>query len=184
MAVPAHRKKLKRFERDGQPRFLTCSCYQRLPLFANDSIKEAFVDRLMLVQHAMNLRIHAWVIMKEHIHIILVPNPPEASIRRILSRVKRPFATMVLARWRELNAPVLERLVDAQGGMHFWQEGGGYDRNIRNSKELQRQINYVHNNPVKRDLVARPIDWKWSSARWYLMCEYRGPLIDRPEPSS
>ena len=29
-------------------------------------------------------------------------------------------------------------------------------------------INYIHENPVRRGLVTRGIDWKWSSARWYV----------------
>jgi hypothetical protein len=28
-------------------------------------------------------------------------------------------------------------------------------------------VNYIHNNPVKRGLVEDPLDWPWSSARWY-----------------
>src|SRR5690606_29172863 len=101
-------------------------------------------------------------------------------VRQILNRMKLPFATQVLARWRELNAPVLDRVRDRSGHPHFWQKGGGYDRNIRNPGELRRQIDYVHTNPVKQNLAAQPVDWKWSSARWYLMCEYRGPVIHRP----
>ena len=179
--MPAHRKTLKRFEIKEQPRFLTCSCYQRLPLFMNDAIKDAFVDRLILVQQAFDLRILAWVIMKEHFHVIVVPGTPEPTIRQILTRIKRPFAAEVLARWRELNAPILDRNRDSRGDLHFWQKGGGYDRNIRSPAELRKKIDYVHGNPVKRDLAARPIDWKWSSAPWYLMCDgYRGPVIDRP----
>jgi REP-associated tyrosine transposase len=48
----------------------------------------------------------------------------------------------------------------------FWQ-ARGYDRNIRNAKEFDVKIDYIHNNPVKRGLVKRPEDWKWSSYRHY-----------------
>ena len=46
----------------------------------------------------------------------------------------------------------------------FWQDGGGYDRNLRTAEELREMLKYVHNNPVRRELVARPEDWPWSSA--------------------
>ena len=46
----------------------------------------------------------------------------------------------------------------------FWQYGGGYDRNITGGKTLLRMIDYLHNNPVRRGLIERAIDWKWSSA--------------------
>jgi putative transposase len=47
----------------------------------------------------------------------------------------------------------------------FWQDGGGYDRNIRNSRAMRDVFTYIHNNPVERGLVIRPEDWEWSSAR-------------------
>lgn len=48
-----------------------------------------------------------------------------------------------------------------------WQPGGGYDRNVVELASLQQMIEYIHLNPVRRGLVARPEDWPWSSARWY-----------------
>ena len=30
---------------------------------------------------------------------------------------------------------------------------------------MQEKVHYIHQNPVRRGLVARPEDWKWSSFR-------------------
>ena len=49
----------------------------------------------------------------------------------------------------------------------FWQEGGGYDRNLRTPDAVVTAAEYVHNNPVKRGLCATPADWKWSSWKHY-----------------
>ncbi|MBN2448608.1 MAG: hypothetical protein JXO22_17920 [Phycisphaerae bacterium] len=49
----------------------------------------------------------------------------------------------------------------------FWQRGGGYDRNLFKPGEICEKINYLHDNPVRRGLVPRPQDWRWSSARHY-----------------
>ena len=38
-------------------------------------------------------------------------------------------------------------------------------------------IEYIHNNPVRRGLVARAEDWKWSSAGWF-----EGKNLLRPDP--
>lgn len=51
--------------------------------------------------------------------------------------------------------------------MRFWLAGGGYDRNPRCDDELWEKVEYCHNNPVTRGLVARPTDYPWSSAMWY-----------------
>ena len=50
----------------------------------------------------------------------------------------------------------------------FWQEGPGYDRNLTRPAMALAAIDYLHNNPVRRGLVKEPLDWKWSSARYYL----------------
>jgi len=46
----------------------------------------------------------------------------------------------------------------------YWQSGGGYDWNIEEPGTLRTIIDYVHLNPVRRGLVARATDWRWSSA--------------------
>jgi putative transposase len=48
-------------------------------------------------------------------------------------------------------------------GYRFWQRGGGYDRNLRTTRDIHEKIQYIHNNPVRRGLVDRPGDWAWSS---------------------
>jgi len=57
----------------------------------------------------------------------------------------------------------------------FWQEGPGYDRNIRKDDTLRAAIDYIHRNPVRRGLVGGPSDWKWSS--WHA---YEGRAADAP----
>lgn len=81
----------------------------------------------------------------------------------------------MLARWRELDAAILEQLRSGDGH-RFWQTGGGYDRNLIGS-ELREKIRYVHGNPIRRDLARRSIDWRWSSAAVYEGLPNRGPPI-------
>lgn len=50
----------------------------------------------------------------------------------------------------------------------FWQRGGGYDRNLTQTKTVHATIDYIHANPVRRELVATPEDWYWSSARYFV----------------
>jgi putative transposase len=161
------RKTRKRYEIAQQPRFLTFSCYQRLPLFDNDAIRNAFVDQLALSRKRLGFKLIAWVVMPDHVHLIVVPDPPRLTISMLLSDLKRPFAARILERWRELNAPILHRILDAKGCHHFWQAGGGYDRNLYTLEELLEKIEYCHANPFVRGLVEATCQWRWSSARWY-----------------
>jgi len=45
---------------------------------------------------------------------------------------------------------------------------------------LLRMVDYLHDNPVRRGLVERAADWKWSSAAWFE--GGRAPLALDPIP--
>jgi putative transposase len=114
-------------------------------------------------------QLHAWVIMPEHVHLLLRPGRDrgESSIERCLRLMKLSVSCLVLPRWKKQNAPILDRIRLADGSLRFWQKGGGFDRNVRDEGELSRTIKYIHLNPVERGLVEKPEDWKWSSVRWW-----------------
>lgn len=161
------RRERRRIEAPGEARFLTFSCYHRLPLFGNEAIKHAFVDHLAHVRQATHFRLYAWVVMPEHVHLVLEPRLPDYPVPRVLTQLKSHFAGRVLRRWRKLDAPVLNRLVDRNHKHRFWQAGGGYDRNLHRDGEFEQKVNYIHENPVRRGIADRAIDWPWSSAAWY-----------------
>lgn len=157
----------------GTARFLTFSCYRRLKLFDNDRIKDRFVEHFTKSAVKKSMAVLAWVVMPEHVHLVLMPEPQE-TLSPFLTNLKRTFSTEVLDRWRELNAGILPKLRDHGGGLHFWQLGGGYDRNVI-GQELLEKIAYCHRNPITRGLVTTSIDWKWSSARAYERLSHAGP---------
>lgn len=173
------RRKLVRWERLGSTRFLTFSCYRRMQLFANPKIRDRFTASIGEAREQHRFRLLAWVVMPEHVHLVIVPRPvlgyrrgraliaSRDDVRTILWHLKKPFAEEVLGRWRELRAPILPKVRLAAGGYRFWQTGGGHDRNIRSEAKLWKTILYVHENPVERERVKKATDWAWSSARWY-----------------
>jgi putative transposase len=46
----------------------------------------------------------------------------------------------------------------------FWQAGGGYDRNMTSVETVVKAARYIHENPVRRGLVAHASEWAYSSA--------------------
>ncbi|MGB0768454.1 MAG: REP-associated tyrosine transposase [Phycisphaeraceae bacterium] len=165
MAGP--KRTLKRYEHRNEVRYLTCSCYKQLALFKNRAIRDQFVEHLRMTQEDFDFRLYAWVLMPEHFHLLIRPAEIEQAIAPMLRRLKAGLAKRVIQRWRELDAPILGRLTDQQGATRFWQRGGGYDRNLYREEELVEKITYIHFNPVRRELVSEPGEWKWSSARAY-----------------
>lgn len=113
------RKRLHRREVIGQVRFLTFSCHRRLPLFASAPIREVFVDALDAARAKHRFQLFAWVLMPEHVHLLIRPDHNAADVETILRAIKQPVAQRTVKRWRELNARVLARLAVSQGRTRF-----------------------------------------------------------------
>jgi putative transposase len=169
--VPAtHRKLVRHFDEPGQAHELTFSCYRRLPLLDTDE-RRALLSRCIdsaLSGHGFELI--AFVFMPEHVHLIVWP-VGDSTISKLLFALKRPFSYRVKMRLEARQDPLLEGLTirerPGKTSFRFWQEGGGYDRNIHNGKTLRQAIEYVHNNPVRRGLCPSPGDYRWSSWKYY-----------------
>lgn len=166
MARPI-RKRLQRWEGTGAVRFVTFSCQLRLPLLGHPAIRDVFAEHLAMARSDHGFELYAWVVMPEHVHLIMRPRKG-TELADALHSLKTSVAKRVVARWKELQAPVLEELRTSRGRLRFWQKGGGFDRNVRDADELCKEIRYVHRNPVERELVKEPEDWAWSSVRWWM----------------
>jgi putative transposase len=123
--------------------------------------------------------------MPEHVHLLIWPRPVDYDTSRILADIKRPVGQQAVA-WLEVNSPgFLERLTvrnRSRTYRRFWQAGPGQDRNIYDPETAYEVIEYMHGNPVRRDLVARPEDWPWSSAADWAGCQDVLLNVDRTIP--
>ena len=128
--------------------------------------------------------------MPEHVHLLVFPERNAADISSLLRAIKRPFSYRIKKLLIETGSDLLSQLTIQQrpGVMtfRFWQEGPGYDRNIYEPETIHTAIEYIHNNPVKRGLCERAIDWKWSSARRFVYPERNAepalPILDSLPP--
>ena len=157
---------MKRINHPNHARFITFSTYRKLPLFKTQALRNAFVEQLERVRIQHEFSLFAWVLMPNHVHMVLMPGSISTT-PIILRAIKIGSAKRILARWRELDAPILNHLTDPKGKQRLWQYGGGYDRNITSADELHEKIRYIHANPVRAGLVSTPTDWQWSSAAWW-----------------
>ena len=163
-------RKLRRSSEDpGCAHELTFSCYRRMPLLGRDRTRRWFTQALNATRRRHHLELWAYVIMPEHVHILLVPLDANYRIRSILQSLKQPVARRALNYLRDHCPTWLKKLEvpHRPGQYRFWQPGGGYDRNVNSAKTAWSIIDYAHDNPVQRGLVESSTAWPWSSARWY-----------------
>jgi putative transposase len=146
---------------------LTFSCYKRQAFLSKDRTRLYFAEAVERAKASHGFDVWAYVIMPEHVHMLVWCPEEQYSTSAILLAIKQSVARRAVGYLRQHNPLGLARL--ATGQKHtpyrFWQDGRGYDRNIRVGKALYNCIDYIHRNPVRRELVSQPEDWQWSSYR-------------------
>jgi putative DNA methylase len=118
------------------------SCYLRQDEIAG------IVQENLLHFDGQRYRLHAWVVMPNHVHVLFTPLA-DWSLERILHS------------WKSYTDNKGNELLHRQG--RFWQ-ADFFDRYIRNARHYASALAYIENNPVKVGLCARPEEWRWSSA--------------------
>jgi REP element-mobilizing transposase RayT len=120
------------------------------PVWLSDArVARAVADALRYGESARQFyQLRAWVIMPNHVHVLLLPKTDLS----------------VIMRWVKGSTARAANLILHRTGEPFCQDES-FDHCVRNDLELDRIVRYVEYNPVNAGLVARPGDWTWSSAR-------------------
>jgi len=163
------RKTRQAINEPGHSHFLTFSCWKRWPLISKDRSRQWVIDAIEQTRKTQNIAVWAYVLMPEHVHLLILPRNRPYEMRRILAALKAPVSRAAKA-WLQQsgNQKWLRNLTTRHGKretFRFWQPGGGYDGNVWKTRTTEQVINYIHANPVRRGLVERPTEWRWSSAQ-------------------
>lgn len=158
--------RLRHYDGLNTARAINFSCYRRLFLLRNKAEREYFIESLKFVQMKYKFRLFGYVIMPNHVHLIIHPDD-ETMVGKIIGEIKAQSGKRILKLWKKRNLKILDMLRNSSGSYSFWQKRC-YDHNCRTADKVAEKINYCHNNPVKAGLVKEPGDWEWSSYNWYM----------------
>ena len=165
------RKTRRTYNEPGHAHYLTFSCYRGLRLLSRDAPRRWFIEALAKARDRHAFDVHAYVIMPEHVHLLVRPRRATYQMGMFLKAVKRPVSWNAKQQLRPSgNVVCLKRLTVRKGArsvFRFWEAGGGFDRNLWSNEALKEAVAYIHANPVRKGLVERPTDWPWSSARFW-----------------
>ncbi len=100
----------------------------------------------------MKYSVYAWVIMPDHLHAVIRLRG-DKTLSQVMNRVKGVAS-------RKIN------LLRGHGG-NLWQESF-HDEAIRNERQMNATIDYIHYNPIRPGLVENPEDYEFSSYRAFL----------------
>ncbi len=105
------------------------------------------------------IRLLAFVFMLNHLHLILVAPDTARFVRR--------FKSLTAHRLRDSLArtePTVLDLFRQDDGRHRFWRAGNAPKAIETEAFLEQKARYIHENPVRKQYVARPEHWFWSSA--------------------
>jgi putative transposase len=142
--------------------FVTFSVYRRRRLLDHDHPKRIVLGVLNEQLEILPAKCLGFVLMPDHVHA-LVWFPQPGQLRKFVHEWKR-LSSYYVRQWYRTTAPNYVR--EFGEGVRFWQPKY-YAFEIERREKLEEKLNYIHLNPVRTGLVARAVDWPWSSARWY-----------------
>jgi REP element-mobilizing transposase RayT len=151
------------------PHFLTCTVVRWIPLFERNDLATIVLDSLRFLQRERRIVLFAYVIMKDHVHLVASSNDLGKEVgdlksytaRRIIDTLKLQNSFKLLDSLRQAK---LRRKSDRE--FQVWQEGS-HPQGIQGNEMMRQKIEYTHNNTVRKGYVLDAVEWEYSSARNY-----------------
>lgn len=155
--------------------FITLTVVEWIDVFTRPVYRHILIDSLKYCQLHKGLKVYAWCLMSNHIHMIVGSEEGFELIDAI--RDFKKFTSKAIL--RQIDSPgesrrkwMLERFRIA-GQNHpktknfkFWKDGT-WPLAIGSKPFLMQKLHYIHKNPVAAEIVERPVDYLYSSARNY-----------------
>ena len=150
------RNPLERRYGQGDLHFITFICVRRRPLLGTAEARNRFAQILDQVRNRYAFHLVGYVVMPEHVHL-LMGEPANAGPSIAIQVLKQLVARALLGK---------QQSGVRSAESHFWQRRY-YDFNVYSGKKITEKLNYMHLNPLKRNLVSHLKDWPWSSWSHY-----------------
>ena len=122
----------------------------RQEIFHDDKDRVRFLETLDKYRNQIEIKIYAWCLMNNHIHIVIQEGKEDLSVT--MKRIGVSFVWYYNLKYGTTG--------------HLFQDRYRSE-NVESDEYLMNVIRYIHHNPVKAGLVKKPLQWKWSSCKAY-----------------
>jgi putative transposase len=150
--------------------FITSTIVEWLPIFTTAACCDILVRSLDYCRARKGLKIYGWVMMDNHFHAIVSAPTLSRSIADLKKFTAHAILEQLRTEGREWLLNQLKYFCAAHkfaSAHQVWQEGV-HPQLITSDQMMLQKLEYLHNNPVKRGLVASPEHWRYSSAHEWL----------------
>ena len=153
---------------DGRTYFFTVIAYRRRPILCDLMIRAALRDAIRAVRITRPFTIDAWVLLPDHLHCIWTLPEHDTNFSQRWSQIKHHVSRACG------DAYPMRQSVSGvkRGEASIWQRRF-WEHRIRDDRDMERHMDYVHFNPVKHGHVEQAIAWPYSTLRrhvdagWY-----------------
>ncbi len=173
---------------DNVAYFFTATVVNYTPVLRDPSVKKLIVHLLDFYRREYATKINAYVIMPEHIHLI-IRSESGSSVRRFIQHLIRKTSRKIVADTESLLADE-SKMTEAEARLavfckcargeavhRVWKERARGEP-IYSDKVMKQKLDYIHMNPVKRGLVKNPEDYPYSSFRNYYLNDHSVIEVD------
>lgn len=153
--------------------FVTDTVVDWVDIFSRPLYRHIIIESLQYCQKEKGLIIYAWVLMTNHMHMI-VGSAGENKVSDILRDFKKftskEIIRTLLVESTESRREWMVNRFEYAGkndkkikNYRFWQEGNDVQEIYLNDY-FNQKLNYIHENPVRAEIVNREEDYRYSSA--------------------
>ena len=167
-----------RISRTTPATYSTSVAHHRLPIFQTDKVKQILCDAFNEVRSKHGILILAYVIMLEHVHLLVYSEREMSDALRLLNGVAaRRIILYLKENGFESSLFKLRGETRERNHKHsVWQHHPD-SLEIFGEDTFRQKVEYIHQNPVRAGLVDDPLDYRFSSARLWAGCQTDEPLL-------
>jgi REP element-mobilizing transposase RayT len=162
---------------EGYTYFLTMTVVNWIDVFTRPVYKHIIVEALKYSQQEKGLIIYAWCLMSNHLHLVaeakegyhlsdILRDFKKFTSKAIVSEIKdNPLESR--KKWLLSEFEFAGRYKSSIKNYKFWQDGNEA-KEIHSTAFLEQKIDYIHENPVKAEIVENREEYMYSSAKNYV----------------
>lgn len=155
----------RRWRVAGGTYFFTVVTEHRRPWLCDDVPRDCLRDAIRVVRPRRPFRIDAIVLLPDHLHTVWTLPTGDSDYSTRWKLIKKRFTRNYLKAGGVESIPSASR--QAKRERSLWQRRF-FEHTIHDEADMKRCVDYVHVNPLKHGLVAKVVDWPWSSFHRYV----------------
>ena len=152
-----------RLKNPGGCYFFTVVTYKRRKVLCLPEVRTALRQAINNVRQTMPFEIVAWVLLSDHLHCIWTLPEGDSNYAMRWAKIK----SQVTRQCKHIASQNLTTTKTTKGELGFWQSRF-WEHQIRDKKDLENHLNYIHYNPVKHGFCQIASQWQFSTLHRYI----------------